>query len=135
MNTDKININPTDEEVDKLVDVAQNLVDVVTTKRTLKEKLQSRKFWACIALMVVGVCGMVGLNDNTTAIIAFVIMEIVAVGMYVITEGYIDAVHAKELLQAIGSFGKMMTHTDERSAEADQALDEAEQVYKSSEEE
>ena len=126
------NINMTNADIDKIVDVAENLVDVVSTKRPLKEKLQSRKFWACIALLVVGTCGIFGLNDNTTAIIAFVIMDILAVAIYVITEGYIDAVHAKEFIQAFGALGKMLS-SGKADENAQKALDEAEQTYDSQE--
>lgn len=123
----------TSEGIDKVVEAAQELVDVATTKPTLKEKLQSRKFWACIALMVVGVCGMFGLSDNTVAIVVFAIMEILGAGMYIITEGYIDAVRAKELLASIGAFSKMLT-TKEAGEEGSKVLEEVEQGYNSSEE-
>jgi len=120
--------------IDKIVDVAENLVDVVSTKRTIKDKLQSRKFWACIALLVVGTCGIFGFDSNSTAIIAFVIMDILAVAMYVITEGYIDAVHAKEFIRAFGSLGKML-QDGKANEDAQKALDEAEQTYNSPENE
>lgn len=124
----KVSCQTTDTDIDKLVDVTQNLLDVIMSKRTLKEKLQSRKFWACLALMAVGICGMIGFNDNTTVIVAFVILEIVSVVTYVLTEGYIDAAHAKEIIQALGALGKSI-NSDRPAEEAKQAIEKAEQEY------
>ena len=127
-----MNPNINSKDIDRIVSAAESLVDVVSTKRTLKEKLQSRKFWSCIACLVIGTCGMFGLCDNTTAIIAFIIMDILSVAIYVFTEGYIDAVHAKEFIQAFGSLGKML-NDGIANEDAQKAVDEAEQTYNSTE--
>ena len=132
MKTEDLSPNVKSVDIDRIVDVAENLVDVMSTKRTIKEKLQSRKLWACIALLVVGTCGIFGFSNDTTAIIAFVIMDILAVAMYVITEGYIDAVHIKEFIRAFGSLAKMVNE-GKATQDAQDALNEAEQTYNTDE--
>lgn len=119
--------NITEKDIDLLVTVTTQLIDVASSKRTLKEKLTSRKFLACIALLVVGTCGIFGFTDNTIAIVAFAIMDVLSIGLYVLTEGYIDAVHAKEFVQAFGALNKMLT-TKTATEEATQALDEIHEI-------
>ena len=114
----------TKERVDQLVEIGQNLVDAACSKPTLAEKLKSRKFWLSAATAIVGICGLIGFSDNTTAIIVFAILEIVSVVGYCIVEGYIDAARAKEMLAAIGTIGSMIGNKEVAEAEAQKAVDE-----------
>ena len=113
--------------VDKLIDMAQSLVDIQTQKPSLKEKLKSRKFWLAVALMVAGVCGMIGFGDNTTTIIVFAILEVIAVVGYWISEGGLDKVRAQELTVSIMTMIELIGGTANAEEEAQKAIDKAKQ--------
>jgi len=107
--------------------MAQSLVDIQAQKPTLKDKLKSRKFWLAVALMVAGVCGVIGFGDNTTAIIVFAILEVVAVVGYWISEGGLDKVRAQELTVSIMTLIELIGGTTNAEEEAQKAIDEAKQ--------
>lgn len=109
--------------IDQMVEIGNNLVEAVTSKPTFKEKLRSRKFWLAVVGVAVGVCGMIGFNDNTTAIVAFAILEILSVLGYCFTEGVIDAARIKEMLAAIGTIGAMLGNEELAKEEAEKSKD------------
>ena len=55
------------------------------------EKLKSRKFLACVAGVIVGVCMMFGLDDGTIDSVAGAVMSLGSIITYIYTEGKIDA--------------------------------------------
>ena len=76
MNDQDRKTDQTKENIDKLVEIGSTLVDVVSEKSSIKSKLRSRKFWLTMVGVIVGICGIIGFNDNTTAIIAFSVLEL-----------------------------------------------------------
>ena len=61
------------------------------TKNGFLKKLTSRKFLASMTGMIIGVCGMFAMPDNTAALVAFIALEIASVLAYTISEGCVDA--------------------------------------------
>lgn len=111
--------------VEQLLNMVQDLIAIQTSKPTLKEKLKSRKFWLAVALMIAGICGMVGCNDNTTAIIVFAVLEIVAVVGYWISEGGLDKTRAQELTSSIITLVEIIGGMADAKTEAQDAIEEA----------
>ena len=58
---------------------------------TIKEKLTSRKFWAMIVGVAMGIGIAFGLDEGTIGTIAGAATTIVSLMTYIITEGKIDA--------------------------------------------
>ena len=77
------------------------ILDTLTTKKTLKQKLTSRKFWASLAGLVCGIIGMIGVNDNIIGIVSFAILGVGSVVAYVVTEGKIDSDSVKSTVELI----------------------------------
>lgn len=61
-----------------------------STQGALAKKLTSRKFIMALAGVIIGVCGMIGFSDNTTAIIVFGCIEMLSIVGYMLVEGVID---------------------------------------------
>ena len=59
--------------------------------KDLLNKVKSRKFLTCIAGVVMGVCMVFGLDENTISTIAGAVTAIASVVTYIYTEGKIDA--------------------------------------------
>lgn len=97
-----------------LMTSAVKVLDNATTKKTLMEKLSSRKFWISLAGCIVGILGMIGMNDNTVAIIAFAIIEVGSILGYCWAEGKVDAVHAQELLTVVSKIIDMIKAENEK---------------------
>lgn len=78
---------------------------------TLKSKFSSRKFLLSLVGVITGICGIIGCNDNTVAVVTFVVLEILSIVSYLICEGKIDAAAvgkglniAQEIMKVIESF-------------------------------
>jgi uncharacterized membrane protein len=63
-----------------------------------KEKLSSRKLWAAIVGVVMGVAMVFGLDESTITDVAGAVVSIVSLMTYIITEGKIDAAAAEKLV-------------------------------------
>lgn len=57
----------------------------------MKDKLTSRKFWAAIAGVVVGIALAFGVDGDTITDVAGAVTALASVVTYIITEGKIDA--------------------------------------------
>ena len=57
----------------------------------IKQKLTSRKLWACIAGVVMGIGIAFGLDGDTITTVAGAVTSLVSIITYVVTEGKIDA--------------------------------------------
>lgn len=64
-------------------------------------KLTSRKFLACVAGIVIGICTIFGLDGDTIDTIAGAFMSIASVVIYVYSEGKIDAEKAKNAVDQV----------------------------------
>ena len=112
--------------IDQILEMVQSLINMQASTPTLKDKLKSRKFWLAIALIFSGICGLIGFNDNTTAIVVFAILEIVGVVGYWISEGGLDKVRAQELTVSIMTLIDMLNGKIDAESAADAAIDDAE---------
>ena len=59
--------------------------------QTFIKKITSRKFLTCIAGVVLGICMIFGLDENTVSTIAGAITAIASIVSYILSEGKIDA--------------------------------------------
>lgn len=69
----------------------QTTQEVKSTQAPWYKKFTSRKFILALVGVVTGICGMIGFSDNTTAVIAFIAIEILSLMGYIIAEGIVDA--------------------------------------------
>ena len=99
----KITVEPTS------VDTTTKSVSLETVTNTLKEKFTSRKFILSLVGVIVGICGMIGFNDNTVAIISFAALEVLSIVAYIIMEGRIDANAVKNIAEIITDLADMIT--------------------------
>ena len=114
---ESIETNQTTSELNPAVtDILHNIISAATTKPTLKEKLKSRKFWICIAGAAGGICALVGIQDDLRAIICFIILEIISVLGYCITEGAIDKTRAESLGKAVSTLINMLAEKTQKEA-------------------
>lgn len=64
--------------------------------RTIIEKLKSRKLWAAVVGVVVGLAAAFGIEGNEYTEIAGIVTSAVSVVSYIFAEGAVDAAHAKK---------------------------------------
>lgn len=57
----------------------------------LKKKLSSRKLWAAVAGLVMGLSMVFGLDETTISTVSGAVVSVVSVVTYIITEGRVDA--------------------------------------------
>lgn len=65
--------------------------------KTLKQKLTSRKLWAAVVGIVVGLAAAFGLNENEWAQMAGVVGSIVSGIAYILAEAKVDAAAANPI--------------------------------------
>ncbi len=68
--------------------------------KTLKQKLSSRKLWASIAGIVMGLSIIFGLDQNIINTVSGAVVAIGSVITYIIAEGRIDAAAVKAAIEA-----------------------------------
>ena len=56
-----------------------------------KQKLSSRKLWAAIAGLVMGLSMVFGLDEGTISTVSGAVVSVASVIVYIITEGRVDA--------------------------------------------
>lgn len=69
---------------------------------TLKRKLSSRKLWAAIAGIVMGLAMVFGLDEGIVTDVAGAVVSVASVITYIVTEGRIDANAVKETIEIVG---------------------------------
>ena len=67
----------------------------------LIEKITSRKFFACIAGVVLGICMIFGLDEGTVNTIAGAVTSIASLVIYIYTEGKIDAAAVEKIQDTV----------------------------------
>lgn len=87
----------------KLLDTAVNMMDSMTQKKPIKDKLTSRKFWVSLAGLVVGIIGIIGFNisENMVGLISSSIVSLGSVVGYLLSEGTVDANSIREIMSII----------------------------------
>lgn len=113
-----------DEHVNALIAMAQDLVTAQTTKPDFKTKLKSRKFWLAAAGCIAGVLGMVGCSDNSIAVAIFAILEILSIAVYCISEWTLDSKRAEQLVDATTTLLEIIGNKRNAKEEADKAIQE-----------
>ena len=56
-----------------------------------KQKLSSRKLWACVVGVVMGAAMIFGLDQEIIGTVSGALMSVVSLVVYIVTEGKIDA--------------------------------------------
>lgn len=56
-----------------------------------KQKLSSRKLWACVVGVIMGVAMIFGLDQKIIGMITGAVTSVVSLAVYIVTEGKIDA--------------------------------------------
>lgn len=64
--------------------------------RTIIDKLKSRKLWAALVGVVVGLAAAFGIEGNDYAEVAGIVTSAVSVVAYIFGEAAVDAAHAHE---------------------------------------
>lgn len=62
-----------------------------------KRKLSSRKLWAAVAGIVVGLAMVLGLDEGAISNVAGAVVSVASVVAYIITEGKVDAESVKRI--------------------------------------
>ena len=57
----------------------------------MKQKLSSRKLWAAVAGLVMGLSMVFGLDENTVSTVSGAVVSVASVIAYIVTEGKVDA--------------------------------------------
>lgn len=65
-------------------------------KKTILEKLKSRKLWAAIVGVVVGIAAAFGIEGNDYAEIVGIVTSAVSVVSYIFAEGAVDVASVKK---------------------------------------
>ena len=91
------------ESRQKLLDTAVNMMDSMTQKKPIKDKLTSRKFWVSLAGLIVGIIGIIGFNisENMVGLISSSIVSLGSVVGYLLSEGTVDANSIREIMNII----------------------------------
>lgn len=66
-----------------------------------KRKLSSRKLWAAVAGIVVGLSMVFGLDEGTISNVAGAVVSVASVVAYIITEGKVDAESVKNAVESV----------------------------------
>jgi phage shock protein PspC (stress-responsive transcriptional regulator) len=64
-----------------------------------KRKLSSRKLWAAVAGVVMGLAMAFGLDEGTISTVAGAMTSVASVVAYIVTEGKIDAAAVKKAVE------------------------------------
>lgn len=67
-----------------------------------KDKLSSRKLWAAIVGVLMGVAMVFGLDKGTITDVAGAVVSIASLMTYIITEGKIDAAAVNDVIEIMG---------------------------------
>lgn len=67
----------------------------------LLNKLKSRKLWAAMVGVIVGVAMMFGIDPNVAETVSGAVISVVSVMTYIITEGRIDAAAVGDAAQKV----------------------------------
>ena len=77
--------------------------------RTFWQKINSRKFWACVAGVVAGLAMVFGLDETIITTVAGAVTAIASLVTYIVTEGKIDAAAVAKAAEAVEVAGEAVT--------------------------
>lgn len=67
----------------------------------LKQKMTSRKLWAAVVGVVMGLAMVFGLDEGTVNTVAGAVVSLASLLTYIITEGKVDAERVKETVESV----------------------------------
>lgn len=79
----------------------------------ITRKLSSRKLWAAMAGVVVGLSMVFGLDETTISTVAGAVVSVMSVITYIITEGKIDAESVKGAIEDIQIATEILEEEDD----------------------
>ena len=85
-------------------------------KRTIGDKLSSRKLWAMIAGVVVGVAMAMGADADTIQTVAGAVTALASVITYIITEGKVDFAAVSQTIEIIGNAVEALEDDEEEGS-------------------
>lgn len=88
-------------------------------KRTIGDKLSSRKLWAMIAGVVVGVAMAMGADADTIQTVAGAVTALASVITYIITEGKVDFAAVTQTVTLIGEAVEALEDDEEEAGSPD----------------
>ena len=88
-------------------------------KRTIGDKLSSRKLWAMIAGIVVGVAMAMGADADTIQTVAGAVTALASVITYIITEGKVDFAAVSQTIEIIGNAVEALEDGEEEDGSPD----------------
>lgn len=68
---------------------------------TLKQKFKSRKLWAAIAGVLIGIATIFGLDQNVVNTVAGAVTAVVSLATYIIAEGKIDVARLQNTVDSV----------------------------------
>lgn len=78
----------------------------------LKQKLSSRKLWAAIVGVIIGIATIFGLDENVISTVSGAVVAIVSVVSYIHTEGKIDAARVSSTVTLVQDAIDIVTEED-----------------------
>ena len=84
----------------------------------MMQKLKSRKFWACIVGVLVGMSAAFGLDEGVISQVAGIVTALASVVTYMVTEGRIDAAGVALAAQQVDALIEQVTQ-EQATLEAD----------------
>lgn len=87
-----------------------------------KAKLGSRKFWALLAALIVGILAMFALPENTITQIGGIITALGAVIVYILGESKVDAARETDSPTMIENYYKTVYQTPEQTQAEDDKI-------------
>ena len=87
---------------------------------TLKQKLSSRKLWAAIVGVIVGLAAAFGIESSEYAQVAGIVTSAVSVFAYIFGEAAVDAAREKYGID-VGAVVESMDALDKKAAETEDA--------------
>lgn len=68
---------------------------------TLKRKLSSRKLWAAITGVIVGLAMAFGLDESTISSVSGAVVSVMSLVSYIIAEGMVDAAAVRDTIKDV----------------------------------
>lgn len=93
--------------------------------KNIVEKLKSRKLWAAVAGLVVGVATIFGADAGEISTVAGAVVSLVSVVAYIITEGRIDAAAVGDAAGALQDAIDVVVGVEEETTDAPEGDGEA----------
>lgn len=99
----------------KILDASLVALTSMTQKKSVSDKLTSRKFWVAFAGFVCGIIGMFGVDDNIISIVSFGVLSLGSIIAYIVSEGKMDITAAQSIINLISQIIDRIDDLDSQS--------------------